>query len=130
VAVGSNAAPRTASPVQARILTAAVELFAEKGFDATSVQEIVERAAVTKGALYHYFSAKDDLLYEIYHGLLSQQLADLDRIVAQELPPAQTVRAVIVDLVETTTARLGEAARSSPAVSGTGRSPRSPRPRP
>jgi AcrR family transcriptional regulator len=98
------------SPVQARIVDAAVDLFAEKGFDATSVQEIVARAAVTKGALYHYFTAKDDLLYEIYHSLISLQQADLDRIIAAELPPQDTVRAIIVDLVETTTARLRETA--------------------
>jgi AcrR family transcriptional regulator len=57
--------------VQGRLLEAAVSLFAEKGFDATSVQEIVERAQVTKGAMYHYFRSKDDLLYAIYHGLIS-----------------------------------------------------------
>jgi len=96
--------------VQSRLLDAAVDLFAEKGFDATSVQEIVERAAVTKGAMYHYFKSKDDLLYEIYHGLISRQLADLDRIVAVAASPADTVRAIIVDLVETTTAELPKAA--------------------
>jgi AcrR family transcriptional regulator len=105
-----QARPARARPVQARLLDAAVGLFAEKGFDATSVQEIVERAAVTKGAMYHYFKSKDDLLYEIYHGLISQQLADLDRILAAAGPPGDVIRAVIVDLVETTTARLAEAA--------------------
>jgi AcrR family transcriptional regulator len=95
--------------VQARLLDAAVSLFAEKGFDATSVQEIVERAAVTKGAMYHYFRSKDDLLYEIYHGLISRQLADLDRIVADGGPPDVLVRAIIVDLVETTAAELPKA---------------------
>jgi AcrR family transcriptional regulator len=98
------------SPVQSRILEAAVELFAEQGFDATSVQAIVDRAAVTKGALYHYFTSKDDLLYEIYHGLIGRQLADLDRIIAAGYPPADTVRAIVVNLVETTTDALAEAA--------------------
>jgi AcrR family transcriptional regulator len=97
-------------PVRQRVLAAAVELFAVNGFDGTSVQEIVERAQVTKGALYHYFTSKDDLLYEIYHALLSVQLADLDRILAQGLAPAQTVRAIIVNLIETTAARAKEAA--------------------
>jgi AcrR family transcriptional regulator len=97
------------SPVRARILAAAVQLFAVQGFDATSVQEIVERAEVTKGALYHYFGAKDDLLYEIYHSLIGTQLADLDTILARGLPPDQSVRAVITDLVETTAARVEEA---------------------
>ena len=96
--------------VQSRLLDAAVDLFAEKGFDGTSVQEIVARAEVTKGAMYHYFRSKDDLLYAIYHGLISQQLAGLDRILAAGPPPAEALRAIIVDLVETTTARLAEAA--------------------
>jgi AcrR family transcriptional regulator len=97
-------------PVRQRVLAAAVELFAANGFDGTSVQEIVERAQVTKGALYHYFTSKDDLLYEIYHALLSVQLADLHRILAEGLAPAQTVRAIIVNLIETTAARAKEAA--------------------
>jgi AcrR family transcriptional regulator len=96
--------------VQARIVAAAVRLFSEKGFDATSVQEIVERAAVTKGALYHYYRSKDDLLYEIYHQLITQQLADLDRIMAAGQPAPTTLRAVISDLVETTAAQLEETA--------------------
>src|ERR1700738_3486312 len=75
------------SAVERRILAAAVRLFADKGFDGASVQEIVAAAQVTKGALYHYFESKNDLLYEIYHSLLSRQLADLDRLVDQRLPP-------------------------------------------
>jgi AcrR family transcriptional regulator len=98
------------APVPGRLLEAAVTLFAEKGFDATSVQEIVERAQVTKGAMYHYFKSKDDLLYEIYHGLISQQLFDLDRILDAGLPPGESLRAIVRDLVETTTVRLAEAA--------------------
>jgi len=96
--------------VKDQILDAAVRLFAEKGFDGTSVQEIVERAEVTKGAMYHYFSSKDDLLYEIYHELIGRQLADQERILAAGLSPPDTVRALIVDLVETTTARLAQSA--------------------
>jgi AcrR family transcriptional regulator len=99
-----------AGGVQARIVDAAVQLFAEKGFDATSVQEVVERAAVTKGALYHYFRSKDDLLYEVYHRLLGQQLAELDGIVAAGLTPADTIREIIRSLVVTTSGRLAETA--------------------
>jgi AcrR family transcriptional regulator len=91
-------------------MAAAVRLFAAKGFDATTVQEIVEAAAVTKGALYHYFGAKDDLLFEIYRSLIGEQMADLDRIVAREDDPGTTVRAIMVSLVETTAARVDETA--------------------
>jgi len=96
------------SAVERRIIAAAVRLFAAQGFDATSVQEIVAEAEVTKGALYHYFSSKNELLYEIYHSLLSRQLADLDRILGEGMPPDETVRAVIAELVETTTGSIDE----------------------
>jgi AcrR family transcriptional regulator len=111
MAVGPTATGiRARAPVPDRIVAAAVGLFSEKGFDATSVQEIVERAAVTKGALYHYYRSKDDLLYEIYHQLITRQLADLDRILAAGDPAPTSLRAIIVDLVETTAARLEETA--------------------
>ncbi len=90
--------------VRDRVLRAAVELFSEQGYDKTSVQEVVERAGVTKGALYHYFTAKDDLLFEIYGTLLAEQMAGLDRIVALGRTPAETLRLIIEDLVLTTAA--------------------------
>jgi AcrR family transcriptional regulator len=100
----------TPTGMPARIVEAAAALFAEQGFDATSVAQIVARAAVTKGALYHYYRSKDDLLYEIYHGLITEQLAGLERILQKGLPPPLTLRAVIADLVVTTAAHLSEAA--------------------
>ena len=48
------------------VTRAAVELFAAQGYANTSVQQIVEAAGVTKGAMYHYFESKDDLLFAIY----------------------------------------------------------------
>lgn len=51
--------------VPRRLLAVASRLFTEKGFERTSVQEIVDVAGVTKGAMYHYFGSKVDLLYEI-----------------------------------------------------------------
>jgi AcrR family transcriptional regulator len=96
------------SAVEKRIVAAAIRLFAEQGFDGTSVQEIVEEASVTKGALYHYFESKNDLLFEIYHTLISRQLAGLDRILGARLTPTETVRALITDLVESTAGYIDE----------------------
>lgn len=98
------------SRTEQRIMDAAVRLFAAKGFDATTVQEIVDAAEVTKGALYHYFGAKDDLLFEIYRMLINEQTADMDRIVSEEADPAATVRAILVGLVETTAGKVDETA--------------------
>jgi len=92
-----------------RIVAAAVSLFAEQGFDATSVTEVVARAGVAKGALYHHFASKDDLLYEVYRELVERQLTGLREILGRSLPPAETLRELIADLVRTTAARAGEA---------------------
>ena len=92
-----------------RIVAAAVALFAEQGYDATSVNQVVARAGVAKGALYHHFGSKDDLLYEVYRELVERQLAGLAGILARGLPPADTLRAIVHDMVETTAARAAEA---------------------
>jgi AcrR family transcriptional regulator len=94
---------------RSRIVAAAVSLFAEQGFDATSVNQVVARAGVAKGALYHHFDSKDDLLYEVYRELVDRQLAGLDEVVALKLDPAEAVRAIIRDMVVTTAARAQEA---------------------
>ncbi|MGW4214216.1 TetR/AcrR family transcriptional regulator [Lentzea sp. NPDC004789] len=93
-----------------KIIDAAVRLFASQGYDATSVQEIVTAAEVTKGALYHYFRAKDDLLFEIYRLLITSQSADMDRIIGLGLPSAETVREILVSLVVSTAERVDETA--------------------
>ncbi len=48
-----------------RILAAAMELFARKGFDRTTVDEIVNKAGIAKGTFYIYFKSKEDLIKEI-----------------------------------------------------------------
>lgn len=90
-------------------MAAAVTLFAEQGYDATSVSQVVARAGVAKGALYHHFGSKDDLLYEVYRELVDRQLTGLAGILGRGLPPADTLRAIVHDMVETTAARAAEA---------------------
>ena len=47
---------------RSRIVSAAWKLFYEQGYDATTVEEIVEESGTSKGSFYHYFSGKDALL--------------------------------------------------------------------
>ncbi|GAB6897254.1 TetR/AcrR family transcriptional regulator [Kineosporia succinea] len=83
------------------VMRAALELFAEQGYANTSVQQLVEAAGVTKGALYHYFQSKDDLLFAIYERILTVQTEHLHAIVEKNLGVEETVRRVCVDVVET-----------------------------
>jgi AcrR family transcriptional regulator len=95
-------------PIPKRLLAEATRLFAEKGFDGTSVQEIVESAGVTKGAMYHYFSSKDDLLYEIYHRLLGMQMSRLVRIADGAGSAEERLHGAAVDVLETSFRHLDE----------------------
>jgi AcrR family transcriptional regulator len=48
-----------------RILSVAIDLFAQRGFDAVSLREIAEAAGVRKATLYYYFTSKDEILENI-----------------------------------------------------------------
>ncbi|GAB3231316.1 TetR/AcrR family transcriptional regulator [Glycomyces halotolerans] len=89
------------SSVADQVLKAALDLFATQGYATTSVQQIVEAAGVTKGALYHYFTSKDDLLFAIYERMLSLQKSRLDEITAKGGPAEEVLRAVCEDVVVT-----------------------------
>ncbi|WP_431981909.1 TetR/AcrR family transcriptional regulator [Streptomyces qinglanensis] len=99
----------TRVPVPQRLLAAATRLFAEQGYDRTSVQEIVEAAGVTKGALYHYFGSKDDLLHEIYGRLLRLQQERLDLLADRAAPVEERLRQAAADVVVTTIDNLDDA---------------------
>ena len=90
------------------VTRAAVELFAAQGYANTSVQQIVEAAGVTKGAMYHYFESKDDLLFGIYDRLLSMQKRRMDEIIARGGPVDEVLRAVCIDVMETSIDSLPE----------------------
>lgn len=96
-------------PVPQRLLSTATRLFAERGYDRTSVQEIVEHAGVTKGALYHYFGSKDDLLHAVYARLLQLQQERLDQCMAADLPIQERLRVAAADVVVTSVDNLDDA---------------------
>jgi AcrR family transcriptional regulator len=91
----------TAVSIPEKLMHASVELFAEHGYAQTSVQQIVDAAGVTKGALYHYFKSKDDLLFDIYDRILSLQRQHFDEIVGRGEGPEQTIRLVCEDVIVT-----------------------------
>jgi AcrR family transcriptional regulator len=95
-------------PVKERLLRVATRLFARNGFEGTSVQDIVDAAGVTKGAMYHYYGSKDDLLYEVYHQLLTMQLTRLNEIVKSTGTPEERLRAAAADVVESSLENLDD----------------------
>ncbi|MEY9215042.1 TetR family transcriptional regulator [Thermobifida halotolerans] len=103
------AEPKTVSPsVPDRLLAEATRLFAQHGFDRVSVQELVEAAGVTKGAMYHYFTSKDDLLFAVYQRVLDMQMSRLVQIVEGGGGVAERLHAAASDVVQTTVDNLDD----------------------
>jgi AcrR family transcriptional regulator len=82
-----DAAPRAPSrrgrprgSTRERILDVALELFAEHGYEQTSLREIAERLGVTKAALYFHFERKEDILFELHMRLHALGRGALDEL--------------------------------------------------
>lgn len=86
--------------VRSRLSASAVGLFSVQGYRGTSVEEIVASAGVTKGAFYHYFSGKDDLLREIHDTFLDFEIEQADLIRERQLPPDETLKLLMHSLLE------------------------------
>lgn len=59
------------------IVAAARELFADRGFDATTTEAILERSGVSKGAMYHHFPGKLELFEAVYIQVEDESVARL-----------------------------------------------------
>ncbi|KUP97999.1 TetR/AcrR family transcriptional regulator [Thermobifida cellulosilytica] len=100
---------KTVSPsVPDRLLAEATRLFAQRGFDRVSVQELVEAAGVTKGAMYHYFTSKDDLLFAVYQRVLKLQMSRLRQVVEGGGDVTERLHAAAADVVRTTVDNLDD----------------------
>jgi TetR/AcrR family transcriptional regulator len=74
--------------VRERLLSGATELFASKGYAATTVREIVERAGVTKPVLYYYFRSKEGIFLD----LMREPFSKFSVLVEEALLPAGSAR--------------------------------------
>ena len=66
-----------------RLVQAASEIFALKGYAATRVADIAERAEVGKGTVYEYFSSKEELLFAVFESVNARIAVRLDSTLAE-----------------------------------------------
>ncbi|MFE3759002.1 TetR/AcrR family transcriptional regulator [Nocardia tengchongensis] len=78
-----------------RIVRAALELFAEKGFHGTGVAEIGDRAGVQRGALYYHIGSKEELLWQILGDYTRLMLAEAEQIAHGADYPVTKLRKLI-----------------------------------
>jgi AcrR family transcriptional regulator len=89
--------------VEAEILEQSAKLFAERGFAATSVQDIAETIGVSRPALYHYLSSKEEILERLTEGLIDSTTAALAAL-PRDAPPEER----LADLVRALTGPIAE----------------------
>ena len=78
VDVASDVGKSRTTAAQARIINAALELFARHGVGGTSLQMIADAVGVTKAAVYHQFNTKDEIIL----AAAEDELARLEAVVA------------------------------------------------
>jgi AcrR family transcriptional regulator len=84
-------AARSAS-TRAKLVRAARALFARHGYAAVGTEQIVRRAGVTRGALYHHFAAKEDLFLAVYEQVEHDLTAQLVTLVSEATSPLEALR--------------------------------------
>jgi AcrR family transcriptional regulator len=91
---GAGTAPRRDTRAQAQKV--ALELFAEQGYEKTSLREIAERLGVTKAALYYHFKSKEDIV----HSFTDDYFAEIDGLLldwAKDQPRTEETRLELLD---------------------------------
>ena len=81
-----------------QLLAVAIRLFAERGFDGTSLQMIADEVGMTKAAVYYHFRAKADILRALAESAIEQVTAMLD-VVATKRSRRDRIEAVAVGYV-------------------------------
>ena len=74
------------------ILQAAALIFQQKGYHATSMQDIADAVELKKGSLYHYVDSKQDILFALLNEALELILERLQYVAEQDISPEQKIR--------------------------------------
>jgi AcrR family transcriptional regulator len=84
--------------VRRRLLTAAVELIAERGWAAVSTRVLAERAGVAAGVVHYHFASVRALLSEAAVGAMRETASMLEPVLAKAGTPAEAVRLLVASL--------------------------------
>ncbi|MFD9905546.1 TetR/AcrR family transcriptional regulator [Streptomyces sp. NPDC059063] len=90
--------PVTASPERrAELLKIAADVFAEQGYNATTVRKIADAAGMLAGSLYYHFDSKESMLEEILRTFLTELWDGYDAVLSAPLGPRETLQALVTE---------------------------------
>jgi AcrR family transcriptional regulator len=79
---------------RAKIVSAAAELLAEVGYTATSLDEVAERAGLTKGTIYYHFDSKEDLYWSVVFPEVEATIESAKGIAERESDPLRALHRI------------------------------------
>ncbi len=82
-------------PRESELLAAATRLFRQRGYHATSMQDLAEALGMNRGSLYHYIASKDDLLWSILNHTFDLLDETVVRLLHADVPPLERLRSAI-----------------------------------
>lgn len=98
VAGGRKKPPVTPSPERrGELLRIAADVFAEQGYNATTVRKIADAAGMLAGSLYYHFDSKESMLEEILRTFLTELWDGYDSVLSAPLGPRETLEALVTE---------------------------------
>ena len=87
--------PGLSSERREHLVRLAAELFAEKGFQATTVRNIADEAGILSGSLYHHFDSKESIVDEILAGFFNEIMAAYRTVIDESPDPRAAVAGLV-----------------------------------
>ncbi|MFF3330730.1 TetR/AcrR family transcriptional regulator [Streptomyces sp. NPDC002888] len=91
------AAAAAAPDRRGELLNTAAEVFAEQGYNATTVRKIADHAGMLAGSLYYHFDSKESMLEEILRTFLDELWDGYDAVLAAGQGPRETLEALVTE---------------------------------
>jgi AcrR family transcriptional regulator len=85
---------------QAELLAIAADLFADRGYVATTVRDIADAAGILSGSLYHHFDSKESMIDEILSTFIDQTLSSYEGVIAEGKGPKETFEGLVCTSLE------------------------------
>ena len=80
------------------LLKIAYDMFLSRGYENTSVDDIIARAQIAKGTYYYYFPSKEKMLEDVIEMMIESEAETAGRIIGSDLPVPQKIVAVITSI--------------------------------
>lgn len=97
-----NRLPPSPEPIDCKILTAALDLFVDKGYHNVSIHEVQKQADVSIGSIYKHFGGKEGIAQALYKHILNEVDELIDRVIKDIHTPIEQLEEIIKQLFEHT----------------------------